>query len=237
MKVDVALSVSYIKQEEINKKTVIVIDTLRSTSTILCALELGAAKVIPVETVGQALHFFGQKDTLLLGERYCKKVSGFDAGNSPSELQKLDLTDKLVIITTTNGTKAIQKVKKAATILIGSLLNLDHCVQKALELKKDIVLVCAGRRGDFAIEDGITAGLMIEQIVHNKPNVCLSDEALLLRMSMEEYQKKFDVLIPKGGTGQRLIETGQEEDLYYCMQTNRISLTAIYEKDCLVPLY
>lgn len=237
MRVDVALSISYIKQEEVNKKTVIVIDSLRATSTIITALYLGAAKVIPVETVGQALHYFGDQNTLLIGERYSKKINGFDAGNSPHELHSLDLKDKIIVITTTNGTKAIQKVKKATTILIGCLLNLEHCVQQALELKKDIVIVCAGRRGDFALEDGVTAGLMIDQIAQNKLGAVLSDEALMLRMTLEEYIKKFRALIYKGGSGQRLIETGQEDDLHYCLQTNLYQLTAVYKDEALYPLH
>jgi 2-phosphosulfolactate phosphatase len=236
MKVDVALSVSYIKQEEIQKKTVIVIDSLRATSTILTALSQGSKRVIPVETVGQALQYDGQENTVLIGERYCKKVLGFDLGNSPREISRLDLKDKTVVITSTNGTKALQKVKKASHILIGCFLNATHCIEQALSFKKDIVIVCAGCRGQFAIEDGLTAGIMLHYLRQKKEDIEISDIALMLESNYNCRQDLLLQMIKQGTTGKRLIQTAQEEDIHFCLQHDLYAMTAVYEEDGIVPL-
>jgi 2-phosphosulfolactate phosphatase len=236
MKVDVALSVNYIKQEEIQKKTVIVIDSLRATSTILTALYQGSKRVIPVETVGQALQYYGQENTVLIGERYSKKVNGFDLGNSPQEVSKVDLNDKTVVITSTNGTKALQKVKKAAHILVGCFLNVTHCIEQAICFKKDIVIVCAGRRGQFAIEDGLTAGMMIYYLRQRKDDIEISDIALMLENNYHCKQDRLLQMIQQGATGKRLIQTSQEDDIHFCLQLDLYPMTGIYEEGGIVQL-
>lgn len=236
MRLDVVLSVSYIRQEEIQKKTVIVIDSLRATSTILTALYQGASKVIPVETVGQALQYQGKEDTILIGERYCKKVSGFDLGNSPLEVSTVDLSDKNVVITSTNGTKALQKVKKASHILIGCFLNATHCIERALRFKKDIVIVCAGRRGEFAIEDGLAAGMMINHLSNKNIKIEFSDSALMLKNNFACNHELLIDMIQQGETGRRLLETAQKDDMYFCLQLDQYPINAIYKKDGIVQL-
>lgn len=236
MRLDVALSVSYIRQEEIQKKTVIVIDSLRATSTILTVLNQGATKVIPVETVGQALQYQGKVDTVLIGERYSKKVSGFDLGNSPSEISTINLTNKNVVITSTNGTKALQKVKKAAHILVGCFLNATYCIERALNYKKDIVIICAGRRGEFAIEDGLAAGMMINHLSNKDLKIEFSDSALMLKNNFACNQALLIDMIQQGETGRRLLETAQKDDIRFCLQLDQYPINAIYEKDGIVQL-
>lgn len=236
MRIDVVLSVSYIKQEEIQNKTVIVIDSLRATSTILTALHQGATKVIPVETVGQALQYYGKEDTLLIGERYSRKVSGFDLGNSPQEVSKIDLTNKSIVITSTNGTKALQKVKKASHILIGCFLNATHCIERALCFKKDIVIVCAGRRGQFAIEDGLAAGMMLNHLSKKKLKIEFSDITLMLKNNFDCNHELLIGMILQGETGRRLLETDQEDDIHFCLQLDHFPINASYEKNGIVQL-
>ncbi|GAA0350900.1 2-phosphosulfolactate phosphatase [Bacillus horti] len=236
MKIDVALSTSYLKQEDIHNKTVIVIDTLRTGSTIITALHKGAAKIIPVETIGQALHYFHHEDTYLCGERFCKKVNGFDLGSSPFNLLSLDTHNKTLIITSTNGTKAILKARKASHLLVGCLLNAQHCIEHALNLKKDITLLCAGSRGEFALEDGLTAGYMLHLLKQFKENLQLTDLAQMLRIGYEENKEMLNTLVQTGSTALRLLETDQEDDLHYCLQMNSVPLTGIYQGEEIVAL-
>jgi 2-phosphosulfolactate phosphatase len=236
MKIDVTLSVSDIKQDDIHNKTVIVIDSLRATSTILTALNQGCQRVIPVETVGQALHYDGLEDTVLIGERYGKKMSGFDLGNSPLEVSKINLSGKTVVITTTNGTKALQKARKASHILVGSFLNATHCIESALRLKKDIMLLCAGRRGKFAIEDGLTAGLMIHQLKQSKGSLECSDIALILENNFCCKEELLSRIITEGATGRTLVENLNQEDIGYCLQLDLFPLTGIYLEQGIVQL-
>jgi 2-phosphosulfolactate phosphatase len=231
MKVDVVLSVQHVKQEDLHKKTVIVVDTLRATSTIITALQRGAQKVIPVETVGQALQYFGRENTVLIGERHSKKVNGFDYGNSPVELSQVDLTGQDVVITTTNGTKAFLKAKKAAMTLVGSLLNVSACLEYAYQLKKDILFICAGRRGEFALEDGLTVGKMIYDLQLWKDQLELGDLALFLRQpfcTKQEHDEMIKSLIYFGESGKRLAETAQLDDIQFCLQRDLYPIVGFY---------
>ncbi|WP_202076675.1 2-phosphosulfolactate phosphatase [Caldalkalibacillus salinus] len=231
VKVDVALSLSYMKQEDIQKKTIVVIDALRATTTILTALHAGAAKVIPVETVGQALQYKCTPDTILIGERHSVKINGFHLGNSPREVLGVDWKDKTVVITTSNGTKALQKSKKAAYVLVGGFVNAYHCMCEAVEKKKDILFVCAGRKGEFAIEDTLAAGLMIKYLKTLKPTVELSDTALFAGnfFNTDDIHGRLAKLVAQGGTGQRLIKTGQKSDIDLCLDCDKFEFTGLYQ--------
>lgn len=236
MKIDAVLSVNQIKQEEIYNKTVIVIDSLRATSSILTVLHQGCTHVIAVETVGQALQFDDQENIILIGERYCKKINGFHYGNSPITLSQIDLHDQKVVITTTNGTKVLQKVKKnASTVLVGCFLNAAHCMKQAIKLKRDIIFICAGRQGNFAIEDGLTAGLMIHNLRQQCKQVECSDISLMLEQSFCSKEDQLMEVIKQGETGRRLMQTGQEDDLHYCLQLNQYELTGVLVDDEIVP--
>jgi len=234
MKVDVTLCVNDLKLDDLCNKTVIVIDSLRATSSILTALNNGCSKVIPVETVGQAMQFDCMENTILIGERYSKKIHGFDLGNSPTEINRLNLKNKTVVITSTNGTKALQKAKKAAHILVGSFLNATHCIETAIKLRKDIVFLCAGRRGKFAIEDGLTAGIMIQYLREHLPLVECSDIALLLSNTYADRKAELQQVVKEGATGKTLIETLQKEDLEYCLQIDQYQLTGVYQDDGII---
>jgi 2-phosphosulfolactate phosphatase len=186
--------------------------------------------------VGQALQYNGQPHTLLIGERYGKKVNGFDLTNSPLQISQQQLTDKTVVITSTNGTKAINKVKRADHVLMGAFLNASHCVKKACSFKQDIMIICAGRRGKFAIEDGLTAGFMIRQLRQLNPSLELSDMSMLLEHNYECQQDHLHSLIERGATGQTLIESQQEKDIHYCLQLNRLSITGILNGEEIIPV-
>lgn len=150
VKVEVISTVDEIRHEEIFHKTVIIIDVLRASSTIVTALSKGYEQVIPVETIGQAQSL--QSETAYLaGERYGKKIQGFDFSNSPTEIMAESQIRPTLILTTTNGTKAIQKAKKGESVLIGCLMNAKACADKALAYQRDITILCAGSRQLFAL--------------------------------------------------------------------------------------
>ncbi|MCK9909487.1 2-phosphosulfolactate phosphatase, partial [Microbacteriaceae bacterium K1510] len=105
MRIDVVPTVEEIRFEQISNRVVVILDVLRASSTIVTALANGFADVVPVETVGQAQACRGE-NTILAGERHCRKVSDFDYNNSPTALSKQNHQGKRLILTTTNGTRA-----------------------------------------------------------------------------------------------------------------------------------
>lgn len=217
MKIEVVSRVDEVKIEEIKHKTVIVIDVLRASSTITTALAHGAAEVIPVETIGQARGFQGDQ-YILAGERYGKKVIGFPYSNSPIEMTQAPLTGNSLVLTTTNGTKAIHKCWKASSILIGCFLNGATCAQMALQLKKDITILCSGSRQKFALEDGVCAGYIVACITQQVSNLFINDLGKALLSSYEYHKDQLSEVLKTSATGQRLLSWGNESDVEFCAQ-------------------
>lgn len=106
------------------KSIVIVVDILRATSAMCIAVEKGVKKIIPVSTLEEALDFKGKDNHILAAERNGKIVPGFDFGNSPLRYLKEDINGKNLVVTTTNGTKAINIAKRDHNVVIGSFLNI-----------------------------------------------------------------------------------------------------------------
>jgi 2-phosphosulfolactate phosphatase len=176
--------------------TAVVIDVLRATTTTIHALAAGAAKVIPyleVEDARRAAAAMPADSCILGGERGGVRIAGFDLGNSPNEYAPHVVSGKTVLITTTNGTKALLHCRLAERIMLGAFVNLS-AVCRAVRGRPRVDLVCAGTRDEIAREDALLAGAMVERLTANdplpngsKPNgstpsdLALNDQALIAR--------------------------------------------------------
>lgn len=216
MKVDVIISADDIKNEKIEGKTVVVIDMLRATSVITTAIMNGCTKVIPVLTVERAFELSdGNREAFILGgERRALKIDGFDCSNSPLEYSLDAVKDKTIILTTTNGTRAINGCKKAKDLLIGCLLNAKAAAEKLVKLNNDIVIVNAGTYGQFSMDDFICSGYIIE-CLKELAEVELTDIAYT---SNYIYKENTDIIsFIKHARHYNVIKNlGLEEDLKYC---------------------
>ncbi|MDK8179328.1 2-phosphosulfolactate phosphatase [Paenibacillus sp. UMB4589-SE434] len=238
MQVDAISSISEARAIDLSHRTVIVIDVLRATSTIVTALAYGAAGVIPVETVGQAKHCFVPGD-ILGGERYCKKIIGFDAGNSPLEYTNDDFRGRRIVLTTTNGTRAIQKAVRAEHIIAGAFLNAQLCAQVAVKLKRDVALLCAGSQDTFAFEDGLCAGLLLHEISRIKEE---TQDAIVMNdlgsMVMSAYLHHADNLLSalqQCASAKRLAKLGYHKDVEFCSAVNTIPVVPRMVHQMMIP--
>jgi len=142
--------------------TGIVIDVIRATSTICQALASGYERVFCCAEVEEA---YALRDALgegvLGGERNAVHIPGFDLGNSPREyLEPLGAT---LVLSTTNGTRAVvAAAQRCERVFLASLLNLSAVVEAAREAADDVVVVCAGVQGTFALDDAFVAGRIVE---------------------------------------------------------------------------
>jgi 2-phosphosulfolactate phosphatase len=216
-------SVHEARMDDLVNKTVIVIDVLRATSTMLTALAHGCAEIYPVETVIQAKQLH-QPGFLLGGERSCKKIPGFDLGNSPLEYMDEHIAGKTIIITTTNGTRAIQKSLKATTIIAASLLNGKACAIAAAALKKDIVIVCSGTQDVFSFEDGVCAGQLVEELLcllqPEGVKVEVNDLGISMQYVFRQAKGDMTKALLNCYNGKRLTRLGFKQDIIYCAQMN-----------------
>lgn len=229
MKVDLIISADDIKQEKIIKKSVVVIDMLRATSVIITAMNNGCKAVLPVLTVEEALEIASKdrKKYILGGERKALKINGFDCANSPLEYTRSTVQDKTLVITTSNGTRAIQGSLGAKNILIGALINAKAVAQKLAYLDNDVVIVNAGTLGQFSMDDFICAGYIINCLIRERQNIELTD---ISKTAYYIYKENKNIIsfIKDASHYKRIKELNLEEDLDYCCQKDIISIVPEY---------
>ena len=145
---------------------VVCIDVLRATSAMCAAFEGGVKKMIPVATLEEAIEY-REKGYLVAAERKGQIVEGFKLGNSPLTYANNKYKGETIVITTTNGTKAIHTARKAQTVVIGSLLNLDALSDWLVNEKRNVLLLGSGWKDTFCLEDTICAGAFVEKLLES----------------------------------------------------------------------
>lgn len=229
MKIDLIISADYIKDKIIEGKTVVVIDILRATSVIITALNNGCSKVIPVLTVEEAFELskHSRKDYILGGEREALKIEGFDFSNSPLDYNKEVVDGKTVILTTSNGTRAIKGCSAAKSIYIGAMLNAKYVAKKIIEENRDVVFVNSGTKGQFSMDDFICAGYMINYIL-NEGSAEVSDIA---KTADYVYKNNKDIYsFVKDATHYNVLKSLElNKDLEYCIKKDIIKIVPEYK--------
>lgn len=204
----------------------LVIDVLRATSTIVTALSNGALLVKPVEKIEEAINM-KEKDFLLCGERNGLKIEGFDLGNSPLEYKKEIVKGKKIVLTTTNGTKAI-KLLKASKIIAVSFLNVSFAVN-AVKNFEEINIICSGTNGKFSLEDFLLSGLIVKLL--NRKDI---DDASKVAIRYYESVENVESEIRKSSHAQRLINLGFEKDIIFCSQIDLFNIVPILKNDVFI---
>lgn len=224
MKIDLIISADDIKKEKVLHKSAVVIDMLRATSVITTAMNNGCKRVIPVLTIDEALETAKniKEEVILGGERKGLKIDGFDFSNSPLEYSRDVIGGKTLIMTTTNGTKAIRGSIGASSILIGSVLNARAVAEKLLKLKDDVVIVNAGTYGQFSIDDFICSGYIIN-CLKEMTAVELSDVAITANYV---YENNSDIksFAKFAKHYKRIMELNLQEDFEYCCKKDTIKI-------------
>ncbi|HLH60057.1 MAG TPA: 2-phosphosulfolactate phosphatase [Ktedonobacteraceae bacterium] len=205
----------------------IVIDVIRATTTLAVIFEQGAARVLVAETLEQA-QAAAQKlpGWLLCGERNVKPLPGFDYGNSPVQFSQLDLKDRELILTTTNGTRAFYACPEQSIRIAGSFYNAHAVTARALELaqryKSGISLLCSGEYGLFALDDTVCAGYLALELLrqyeaypHAEP--LLIDESIYAAITLYNAYP-LAKLIEHSQSAQSVINAGLPDDVTFCLQ-------------------
>ena len=176
----------HLHNNDLSEKQVVVIDILRATTTMTVAYENGAEKVIPVESLEEALRHCGP-DVILAGERNGVKVEAFDLGNSPQEFRRDIVEGKTIVISTTNGTKAIQACEGAKYRYISSFRNITAMVNQLIQNNCDVLLFCAGWKDKFNLEDTVFAGAVAEKLAEKGFEI--NDDATIMARSLWQSAK------------------------------------------------
>lgn len=232
--IEVCLTPALLNLYGIENSIVVVIDVLRATSSITYGIDNGAEAIIPVAHVEDCLKY-ADSGYLLAAERNGEVVEGYDFGNSPFSYTKEKVGGKTVVLTTTNGTKAMHLAQaRAYQVVIGSFLNLTALCDYLRAQENDVLLLCAGWKDKFNLEDTLLAGAVVSKLrkdfIHfDDASVAAEDMYSLAKDDLRAYLRK-------SSHSHRLEQLNIEEDVKFCLQVDTCAAIPVLLDDRIVAL-
>ncbi|MBM4174894.1 MAG: 2-phosphosulfolactate phosphatase [Ignavibacteria bacterium] len=235
MKIDVLFFTAGVPENYFTEKNCVVIDLLRATSTIITALNNGAREIIPIASVDEAIRISKNLDKnsyLLCGERQAKKIDGFDLGNSPLEYTEDKVKGKILILSTTNGTKVFNHLKNAKKVILASAFNISAVVDELMNSKEDWTVICSGSENMFDASDALCAGLLIHRIRSSVSNkIELNDAASLSLLYFEKSSNEIEKTLSQTEHGRYLIENNFGDDIKFISQIDLFNNVVHYKNN------
>ncbi|MCW3084217.1 MAG: putative 2-phosphosulfolactate phosphatase [Bacteroidetes bacterium] len=220
----------YHKEDQI----VVIIDILRATSAMCTAFEHGVEKMIPVATVEEAQEY--KKQGFMVGaERNGIALDGFDFGNSPYSYMTEQIKGQTIVISTTNGTQAIEAARNAYQVVIGAFTNITALCNWLVLQNRNVILLCSGWKNRFNLEDSLFAGAVTERLL--KTNLFRTGDAALAVASLfEKAQQHPATFLHNSSHAERLAAMGLKEDIKYCLSLDKTKMIPVLEGKYLVKL-
>ena len=235
MRIDVLFGVQQLTPQDVQGRVVALIDVLRASTTIAVALSNGARAIIPMESPDDAVtrsKQFERGAVRLAGERRMLKMDGFDLGNSPLEHTREAVEAKTVLLSTTNGTKALLAVQGARDVVVASYVNLSAVsamLRTALRGGADLTLVCAGQDRQFALEDAACAGRYVHHVSRRLATVDTNDAAYAASLIDKKFGDNLMRLFNTAAHGRALAAAGFGADLTVCAAVDSYPVIPIYQ--------
>lgn len=220
----------------------IAIDVLRATTTIATALANGAATVRAFRDVDVLLNASEQlpkEQRIRAGERGGKQLEGFDLGNSPLECTPERVSNRHFFISTTNGTRCLEKVKTAKVLLTAALVNRQSVVNYLIQHKPETVwMVGSGWEGSYALEDTVCAGAIAHSLYASLgvehgatlSHLAGNDETIAALSLFQQWQDNMLSLMEHASHGRRLLDLSGQEDLAFCAQLDTLDIVPIQKE-------
>lgn len=230
------LSPALLNLYDVTNSVVVIIDVLRATSTIATALYNGASCVIPVSSVQKCIELGMELDAITAGERDGKIAAGLSYGNSPFEYPRSFVEDKILVLTTTNGTKLLHMAidNGALEIITGAFPNLSAVCEYLIKTEKNVLLGCAAWKDRVNMEDTLFAGAVINRIKEHFTMHCDSSK-MAENLFLEAGKDRFAFMRERGATHyHRLTNYGLEKDIRYCLTADGANVLPIFKGDRLV---
>jgi len=233
VKIDAFFSPVGLNVGDVTGRGVVVLDVLRSTTTVIAALANGAKAVIPALTSEEAVRLASnlEKDGVVLaGERKSLKIEGFALGNSPREMTAAAVGGKTIVLATTNGTPALVAAQGGDPVLVGAAANFKALAARAravLAERGDLIILCAGREKQFAIEDAYTAGRLVKAVKKGLRQVTLNDAATAAVAVTTAYDGWQDAL-EHSEAARQLADADLAEDVRFAAKADRFAIVPTY---------
>ncbi len=233
MRIDVFFTPLGLNPGDLTGRGVVVVDALRASTTVITALANGAKAVIPAATAEEAVRLASnlEKDGVVLaGERKSLKIEGFALGNSPREMTAAAVGGKTIVLATTNGTPALVAAQGGDPVLVGAPANFRALAVRAravLEQRGELVVLCAGRDKQFAVEDGYTAGRLIKAVRRGVKRLELNDAARAA-IALTDAVATWTEALEGSDAARQLAEADLAEDVRFAAKPDRFTVVPSY---------
>jgi 2-phosphosulfolactate phosphatase len=232
-KIDVCPTPELLHLYSLENKIAVIVDVFRATSCMTTAFAHGIEKIIPVAQIDEC-RILQQQGYLAAAERNAMKVDGFDLDNSPFSYMKPELAGKTLAMTTTNGTLAITKSKTAEQVLVGSFLNRKSITDYLMTQPYDVLVVCAGWKGKYNLEDTLFAGAVVCAL---KNDYMIEDDgALAAHMIYDAAKFNMIKFIANSSHVRRLARLNLTRDIEFCLRENLYDVVPVLRNGALVKL-
>jgi 2-phosphosulfolactate phosphatase len=211
----------------------VVIDVLRSSTTIVHALAAGCKAVRPCLEVEEARQLAGQMRAgrvILGGERDGQPLPGFDLGNSPGEYTPKVCKGCTLVLTTSNGSRALLKAAEAERVLVAGFVNYSAvCEQLRLD-ERPVHIICSGTEEEISLEDTILAGAIVDFLCETV-EVTLNDSARLAWDSYENHGRLLEGALEVSKGGAKLRGLRYDEDIKAAIRIDQFNLVPELRRD------
>ena len=195
------------------------------------ALYNGARYIVPVDSVAKCIELGRQINCITAGERDGKIAEGLRYGNSPFEYSREFISGKILVLTTTNGTRLLHMAldKGAREIVTGSFANLNAVTEYLINQKNNVILACAAWKDKINIEDSLFVGAVIEKVKDNF-NIECDASHIAANLYSRATGNLFEFMKENNASHfNRLTSYGLEKDIRYCLESNTANVLPIYE--------
>lgn len=230
MKVWVCAVPSLIRNDWVHESAVIVIDALRMTSVAATAMANGCTGLMAVETVEEARALAAREHALLGGERRAVRIEGFDFDNSPLAYVRERVAGKRIVMTTSNGTRAIVAAKSARRLVLGAFVN-AMAVAKAVREEAEIGIVCAGTGGIFSLEDALAAGAILSRLEVLVGEMDLDDMGIACLTLYHAASAGLPAALKHTKHYRWLMQQEMGEDIDYCLSEDIVEAVPEQKED------
>ena len=210
------------------------IDVLRASTTIVTALANGARAVVPFADTDELMtraRQFQRGDVRLAGERRMLPIEGFDLGNSPAQFTTAAVGGLTVLMTTTNGTRALVAAQGAADVVVAAYVNISAVtamLRVALRGGTDVIIACAGHDGHYALEDAACAGRYVRMVTRRLSGVAMNDAAHSCALLARSYGDEIGSIFLDSAHGRALSGAGFHEDLALCAAVDAYPIVPVF---------
>lgn len=234
MRLDAYLTADELAGTDSAGRVVAVIDVLRASSTIVTALANGARAVVPfadTDALMTRARQFERGTVKLAGERRMLPIDGFDLGNSPAQFTAAAIGGQTVLLTTTNGTRALIAAEGATDVVVAAYVNLSAVtamLRAALRGGADVVIACAGHDGHYALEDAACAGRLIRAVTRRVSGVAMNDAAHSCALLARNYGDDVMSVFRESAHGRALAGAGFSDDLALCAAVDAYPVVPVF---------